>query len=174
MNRTINTYTNNGDGTTSITLTQECVCVIDTDDVYLVKPFGWYAKKAPHTHYVVATINKSMVPMHRILLEVPRGVMIDHINRNGLDNRRSNLRQVTNSANVQNSGIRSDNNSGYKGVHMRPNGSYQARISYQGRRVVLGHYDDPVLAAKVYDTAARHFFGDHCGLNFPVLIQDAA
>ncbi len=92
----------------------------------------------------------------------------DHIDGNGLNNRRSNLRPASNSQQVANQGVRSDNTSGYKGVTWREDrGKWEAKIQSGGKRRCLGLFDDKIEAAKVYDHAALEAFGEFAVLNFP-------
>lgn len=72
---------------------------VDDDDYENLKSQKWYAGRARYTHYVIARSGKHM---HRILMGDPEGFVIDHINGDGLDNRRCNLRITTPSENSKN------------------------------------------------------------------------
>lgn len=78
--------------------------------------------------------------MHRELLMAPDGFTVDHINRNKLDNRMSNLRVVTVKENVENRGLQSNNTSGYPGVRRNPSltNPWQARVKYFGKEMAVG------------------------------------
>lgn len=101
--------------------------------------------------------------MHRVLL--PDSVAVDHINRDRLDNRRSNLRHSTRELNASNRSMNRNNTSGFKGVS--PRGSrWGARTTDAGKRRWLGSFDTPEEAAMAYDTWMESKHGPGCpGLN---------
>jgi len=100
---------------------------------------------------------------HRCLSD---GYVIDHINRNGLDNRRSNLRLATIAQNAWNS-RRRKNRSGYKGVwYAKDKGRFRAAIWHNNKREYLGYFDSPRQAALAYDEAAKRYHGEFAVLNF--------
>lgn len=105
--------------------------------------------------------------MHRHILGVTaRLVFIDHIDLNGLNNRRSNLRVATPQQSTGNR--RSNPSSGYRGVKKRSRcNSWKAKIVFQNRGYELGTYPDIRTAAKAYDIAAKVVFGEFARLNFP-------
>jgi hypothetical protein len=91
---------------------------------------------------------------------------IDHINGNGLDNRRENLRPCTAAQNAANRALRRDARTGFKGVRAK-GGKWLARIQASGVRRHLGSFETPEDAAKAYDAAAIESFGQFARLNFP-------
>lgn len=101
---------------------------------------------------------------HRFLSE---RYVIDHINGNGLDNRRANLRLATVAQNAWNS-KRRNSRSGYKGVWFAADkGMWRAAIVYHGKRIHLGYFKDKIAAAKAYDDAARKYYKQFARPNFP-------
>lgn len=151
-------------------ITQGQITIIDRAMYDKVKDHCWHASKSKNTYYVVSDIYDGHqwrgVRLHQLLMNAPRGQFVDHINGNGLDNRLCNLRICNNNQNIRNSPRRADNTSGYKGVHQRPHGKWQARIVIDGKRKSLGHFDDPVSAAHAYDAAARKYYGEFARPNF--------
>lgn len=104
--------------------------------------------------------------MHRYIMDAPSHLQVDHIDRNRLNNTRKNLRFATKSQNQANKDIQINNTSNYKGVVWNRN-KWEARIGYQHRRISLGRFDNPELAAMHYDAASKMLFGEFAGLNFP-------
>lgn len=151
--------------------------IVDVDDYEWLVKHKWYFRKDYYTFYASRTIYPGgrkgkhyTVQMHREILGlVPGdGIMVDHINRNGLDNRKENLRIAEGSINQYNCKIRKDNSSGYRGiVWSRYWQRWQARISIKGIRVFCGWHPDPISAAMAYDKAAILYRGNNAILNFP-------
>jgi DNA polymerase-1 len=158
-----------------IPLTQGRYAIVDPDDYRHLSKHKWYAYPNGKTFYAAraATINgikKRYLPMHRAVLKVPANMFVDHINRNGLDNRKANLRPATHAQNSCNRAKRSNGTcaSKYKGVTARSERkSYQAQIRVNGNPIFLGSFRDEVQAAKAYDRAAKKYHCQYAVLNFP-------
>jgi len=105
--------------------------------------------------------------MHRVILKAPEDKFIDHINHNGLDNRKSNLRICTMQQNAWNMRKQRGNRvSQYKGVTRRNDtGKWQARIICNRKRISIGCFDDEMAAAMAYDNKAKELFGEYAALN---------
>jgi len=102
--------------------------------------------------------------MHRMILV--GCACVDHINRNGLDNRRSNLREASKAGNCQNVGIRADNKTGFRGVSFDTESQkYAAAIGHHGKVKRLGRFNTPEEAARVYDAAAVILHGEFANTN---------
>ena len=97
-----------------------------------------------------------------------KGKEVDHINRQKLDNQKSNLRMATKSQNQCNMGLRKNNTSGYKGVCYFPlnkTNPWMAYVSYNRKRIHLGYFSSKESAARVYDKAAIKYFGEFVNTN---------
>lgn len=116
--------------------------------------------------YVAIQLGKRHVYLHRAVMGEP-DAFVDHKNRIRTDCRRVNLRAVNRLINVQNASLASNNSSGYKGVDYVAWGKWRARITVKGKRRILGYAKTAEVAAKLYDTAALKYFGEHTYLNFP-------
>lgn len=112
-------------------------------------------------------VNKKFGALHRILLNCPSGMEVDHINRNRSDNRRSNLRVVTKEDNLRNIGKRKSNKSGYIGVSYRKDtGKWSAELSHSGIKYRLGCFSSKLCAAKAYDDKLRDLGDKYSQRNF--------
>ena len=158
---------------TEILLTRGFVAVVDDEDLDRVLAAGaWCAHVPQHkrTAYAVraharASGRRSLLGLHNFITGLP---FVDHMNGDGLDNRRANLRSATKSQNAMNSRRRSDNTSGFKGVSLTTStGRWRALIVIGGRRRHLGYFEHAADAARAYDRAALDLFGDFARLNFP-------
>lgn len=149
------------------------VALVDDEDFGLVRDGRWHVLASRTTLYARKHLKggcDTRIMMHTLLTGWP---LVDHVNGNGLDNRRVNIRPATSSQNSMNRRVRSDSRSGLKGVYRRKqrDGSWAdrwaAHIQVEGRRVNLGNYPSPVDAALAYDAAAARHFGEFARLNFP-------
>jgi hypothetical protein len=170
---TVNLYIPQDDGTVLIEMPRPrpyplAVVIIDAADEALVREYSWRARMngSEHHWYACSSVSRTVRPhMHRLLCD---GDMIDHVNGNTLDNRRSNLRAVThvqNNANKRSGGGASQ----YKGVFRSGSVSnpWMAKIGVNYRRVHLGMFPTEEDAARAYDNAARDLWGEYACLNFP-------
>jgi hypothetical protein len=134
-----------------VALTRGHETVIDASDVHLIEGVNWGALVLPHTVYAVRTDRSTGVAkflyLHRVLMSSPKGVQIDHIDRNGLNNLRSNLRVATQSINNYNKNRCSRNTSGAVGVDWRDDkNKWRVRVSTK----FIGYFDtfDEALASR--------------------------
>ena len=106
--------------------------------------------------------------MHREVIHIPAGMVCDHINRNGLDNRKANLRAATVSQNLCNRPKRTTRTrSKYKGLEWdRIQRKWKARIQLNGRKIYLGSFASEIAAARAYDAAAKKYHRNFASLNF--------
>lgn len=96
---------------------------------------------------------RTIIDMHRLLHPPAKGFVVDHINQNKLDNRKSNLRDATKSLNALNSGMWGHNKSGYKGVSWSKQAKkWRATINVQKKQIHLGFFDTPEEAHQAYQS----------------------
>lgn len=153
-----------------IELTKGLVAMIDDADYERVVAAGsWCASITPKGAYALRGVAKpdggrTTIRLHNFLTGWS---FVDHINGDGLDNRRSNLRRSDALTNGRNVGPRKGNSSGYKGVCFdKRSGKWRAQITVNRHNHYLGDYADPVDAALAYDAAARRLHGDFARTNF--------
>jgi hypothetical protein len=158
-----------------ILLTQGCHTLVDDEDADLA-PLHWYATRdaSSVTFYAKRNVRREGLwtteLLHKCIAE-RMGIVgqVDHRDRNGLNNRRLNLRTATAVQQAANHGLQRNNTSGYKGVTLhKPSGRWQARIKVERKMRALGYFADPADAALAYDLAAMRYHGDFAVLNFPL------
>jgi hypothetical protein len=152
-----------------IELTQGKVAIVDDEDYEYLNQWKWCAAKGNSTYYAIRTIHfkdktKRNVKMHRCINGIA-GYQIDHINHNGLDNRKSNLRVCDNKTNKYNSLKKKPGTSKYKGVSVRKDGRILAHIRVNKELIQLGRFKDEITAAKSYDSAALLYFKEFACIN---------
>ena len=148
-----------------VTLTKGHTAVIDAADIPLVEGRNWFAFETPRTVYAACTDildgKRRTRLMHRTIMDAPDGLDVDHIDSDGLNNSRSNLRLATRSENMQNQRPHSDNASGLKGASWdKQNGKWVAKIMLRGRRRHLGYYATPEAAHAAYAAASAELHGE--------------
>ena len=130
----------------------------DLEDYNLIKDILWKTDECGYARgYDVKT--KRLVRMHKIITDTDENTVIDHINRDKLDNRKENFRYATKSENRINSKTRIDNVSGIQGVRFEE-GKWRVRISVNGRYVHLGMFDDFEEAVKTRLKAEKKYYGE--------------
>ncbi len=151
-----------------IQLTQNQVALVDESDFEYLNQWRWCAQKRRNTFYAVRHTPRvngksSLIKMHALLV----GKGCDHIDMNGLNNTRANLRLATRAQNAYNRVAQANNTSGLKGIswHKRDK-KWRAQITVNGKNNQLGYFDTPEEAARVYDAAARDLHGEFARLNF--------
>ena len=149
-----------------IPLTQNKYAIVDDADHAALAAHKWYARRSlAGVWYAVRKVNRRPVLMHRVIAQPTDGLCVDHINRDGLDNRRSNLRICTHAENMRNRKAQRNAASPYKGVFEERN-RWRARIEANGRQHNLGLHDTQEAAALAYDEAARELHGAFARTNF--------
>lgn len=162
-----------GDVAVTVKIAPGIVVLVDLADEPLVYSHKWRAVSDSGHLYAraVAVIDgeRKSVQLHRLIVGASRGQIVDHINGNGLDNRRANLRICSNRQNCRNSAVhKGKKTSRYKGVSLiRESGKFRASIMCSGVKINLGNYAVEEDAACAYDTAARKLFGAYARTNFP-------
>lgn len=158
----------------AIPLSQGLVGLVDEGDAAFASLFKWHAIRSGHTFYVVRNCralnghHRTTVRLSRELLNAPGDMQVDHINGDGLDNRRSNLRLATCAQNQRNQRPQTGVSSRYRGVCWdKSSRQWHTMITVAGRRIFLGRFADEADAARVYDDAARLHHGEFARPNFP-------
>jgi len=149
-----------------IKLTQNQFALVDNKDYKNLNKFKWSVLKQKKIIYASRNIKTiegkhTTTTMHREIMNPPKGMETDHIDGNGLNNQRKNLRICTHSQNQHNRGKYDCNKSGYKGVcwHKKDK-KWRASIKNNGKVIFLGRYNSKVEAYKVYCDACKKYHGE--------------
>jgi hypothetical protein len=148
--------------------------IVDSQDYYRFGKFKWHLTGDKRKFYAVRELKvdstrTTLLRLHREIMSAPMGLLVDHKNNNGLDNRRSNLRLATHSQNTHNRPkTKSKTSSRYIGVYFDKNcRKWHVRIFCMGEKIDLGRFADEEAAARAYDEAAKKYVGEFARLNFP-------
>jgi hypothetical protein len=172
-----------------ISLTKGCVAIVDADlfesplryewkdlvsETFVPSSLTWCVNSSARnryavTHGCISGIRRN-VRLHRLLMEAPANLVVDHINGDTLDNRRVNLRVCTMGENRRNSRAPTTNTSGFKGVRFDNRGRlpWLAKLCVNYKYIHIGTFATVEEAARAYDRAALEHFGEYARLNFPV------
>jgi hypothetical protein len=160
-----------------IPLSQGRFAKVDPEDYIWLSQFRWCAKVGPNAIYAVRTVQvrgrSKRIYMHRLLMNTPDGLVCDHINHDGEDNRKANLRNCTVSQNNANRRSSPNASSQYLGVSWdKRRNKWVAHIKKDGDEKYLGSFDVEEAAARAYDAAAWALHAVYANLNFPADYPD--
>jgi HNH endonuclease len=142
-----------------IPLTRGRVALVSNEDFDLVSKHRWHVQyQSDRTMYAQTRVKQKAMTMHRLIMGFPASG-IDHIDGNGLNNTRENLRLATVAQNQWNSRIAKNNKSGFKGVCLRQ-GRWTAQMSHLGQKIYLGTFPTAEIASMAYQTAAKELRGE--------------
>jgi hypothetical protein len=151
-----------------IHLTNGGYTIVDNQDYEFLSQFRWRKKLSDgsdtkyHAVRDISLVGKRLlVRMHRLITEADKDQLVYHINEDTLDNRRGNLQIRT-----INPWTGRPNNSGFIGVHQVGHSSWKTEVLFAGNMYQLGIYNDPEVAAKMYDNSVRRLYGINAVTNF--------
>lgn len=132
--------------------------LIDLDDVDKVRDIKW---SLDGYGYAIGSTPKRQ-KIHRLIMDCTSNMEVDHINGNPLDNRKSNLRICNHQQNIMNIGMYKHNKSGHKGVSwFKTRNKWRAVITYDGKQIHLGYYDNLEEAVEARKQAEIEYFGKY-------------
>jgi hypothetical protein len=158
-----------------ISLTRGKVALVDDEDFEWLNQWNW-CYRTPKSGknamgYAIRMTQKdhvrTRIHMHRLIMNTPPELEVDHINGNRIDNQKSNLRNCTHQQNIFNKTNLWNNTSGYRGVSLYYSKYWVARITINVKISHIGTYKTAEEAAHAYDIKAVKCFGEFAGLNFP-------
>lgn len=163
-----------------IILSNGCVALVDDEDFEYLNQWKWYPHKSKKTYYVIRMENKKSIQMHRLIMNAPEGLVVDHINHKGWDNQKKNLRLATHTQNMHNKSPYGK--SKYAGVYLDPyydnlikstgkkkrynrRKKWKAVIKINGKQKALGRFVSEIEAARCFDEYAKEYRGEFAYLN---------
>jgi len=150
-----------------IPLTQGKFALVDDSDYEWLNQWKWCAcRQHGSNRWYAMRGARPQILMHQLILNPPKGMESDHINHDGLDNQRSNLRVCTHSQNQHNRSLQQGGASQFKGVYWyKQYKKWQVQLGINGNRIFLGYFKKEIDAAKAYNKAAIKYFGEFARLN---------
>ena len=136
--------------------------LIDIEDIDKVKNIKWHKSDLQRNTYYCMSNNKTFRRLHRLILNITdSNIIVDHINHNGLDNRKENLRICNNQNNIRNCIVPKNNTSGYKGVYFaKDKNKWTAQITINNKTKYIGRYDTIEEAIEARKKAAEKYYGE--------------
>jgi hypothetical protein len=137
---------------------------VDAADYEWLSQWTWHL----HNGYAARRTKRELILMHRQIMQPPEGMLVDHKNRNKLDDTRVNLWVCTHAENARNRGRPRDASSRFIGVgYDRFCGKYYARLYHERKSLFIGYFTDEIAAARAHDLKAVEVLGEAAQLNFP-------
>lgn len=157
-------------------LTKDKFALVDDDDYYWLSQWNWFAVEIKNTWYarrskkkgILRSNEKYEIYLHRIVMRCSDiDFVIDHLDKNGLNNQKENLRMCTKSENNKHTSSHKNSSSQYLGVSYDKNrNKWSANLMNNGKRILFKRYNTEIEAAKAYDITAKTQFGVYANLNF--------
>ena len=150
-----------------IKLTQEKFAQVDDDMFKYLNQWKWQAHFDGHNWYAIRTAYnpKRRIAMHRVIMNTPEGMEPDHMDHNGLNCQRNNMRNCTHNDNIKNK--KASGRSKYLGVSYNNKNQIRANIKIESKQTHLGYFKTEEAAAMAYDKKAKEIHGRFVNLNFP-------
>ena len=154
-----------------IPLTRGYFAIVDDEDFEYLNQWKWlysngYAARSQHVSFKDGVQVSKNIQMHRVILNTPDGLLVDHKNNNGLDNRKNNIRNCTYAENARNQKLSKRSSTGFKGVSWKKSHEkFCANIKIGKKQIHLGLFACKIEAARAYNEAALKYHGEFACLN---------
>lgn len=170
--------------TVAVKVGKRHLAIIDAEDLPVVSQYLWYPRIAKGgirvyaytqlRRYEGGKLIVTNIHLHRLILNPPPGMDVDHKDRDGLNCCKSNLRIATRSQNNANRVLKGSHKTGYVGVvAMEHRSAFRGVVWCNNKQYNCGDYNDPISAARARDKKARELFGEFAVFNFPDLLDSA-
>jgi hypothetical protein len=161
---------------TLLYLGNDLYTTVDDEDYYWLSQWNWNAVKIKDKLYVKRGVKKAKLKtnvkyelfLHRVVMKCTNSeLVVDHIDKNPLNNQKSNLRICTKAENNRNTSSHKNSSSKYLGVsYDKARNKWQAQLMINGKKVLMKRYITEKEAAEAYDQAAKLHSGEYANLNF--------
>ncbi len=146
------------------------IALIDDEDFERVSQFNWCAVHRKNTIYASRSViedgKRVYYYLHRFIMNTPRELNSDHIDHDGLNCQKYNLRDCTQQQNLRNK--KHSQKVNYKGAHWSKRAKkWQSAIYFNKKLIHLGYFKTEIEAANAYDAKANELYGEFAYLNFP-------
>lgn len=148
-----------------IQLTKGYVAKVDDADFEWINAAKWHASKHCNKIYARGVIDGKHVYMHRLILNPSPNEFCDHIDRDTMNNQRSNLRKCTWAENQRNKSKKKNATSKYMGVVKTQNGTYKAQVTHMGKLAYSKRFKTEIEAARAYNEKKKELHGEFANLN---------
>ena len=136
--------------------------LIDIEDIDKVKSYKWHLSVERDKYNYVISNNSPDKKLHRFIMDAPKNTVVDHINHNPLDNRKSNLRICSNQQNICNCELAKNNTSGVKGVYWaKDKQKWTVQVTINNKTKYIGRYSTLEEAIKAREEAAKKYYGEY-------------
>ena len=140
--------------------------LVDDEDFEKVNVFNWSVMKNDNTYYAMRVLKGKAILMHRMVINTPSKMQTDHIDGDGLNNQKKNLRICTVAENSRNRRLSGKNTSGFRGVAwIKKDKRWRAMIKFDNKSIWLGQFTNKIEAAEAYNKAREKYYGDFAKLN---------
>jgi len=151
-----------------IPLARDKFIIVDAADYYWLAQYRWFIENGAKTSYASRRYNGKRIKMHREIMNAPANLVVDHIDHNGLNNCRSNLRLCSLAQNNCNRLSIRGGTSKYKGISWsKTRKRWIVKIQLNQKTYHIGQFKNEIDAAKAYDKRAKELHGQFACLNFP-------
>jgi len=151
-------------------------CLVDDDDYNVLSKHKWYLSRKGYAirnrKYRNGIKDSLPIQMHKMVTKTSNDLTVDHINCNKLDNRKQNLRLISNTENIRRRGAQRNSGTGYKGVYLSKNKElakntirYNVYIRVNKKLIFVGYFKDKDEAALAYNKAAKKYHGEYAYQN---------
>lgn len=155
-----------------IPLTRGFFAKVDDEDYDFLMQWKWHVRKNKNVYYAARDSkrdecgNHPKIHLHRVIMNTPANMMVDHKDFNGLNCQKNNMRNCTRSQNAMHSRYHRSISSKYFGVcYDKDRNKWMANLMFNKKAIHIGRFNTEIEAAKARDLMAIKYFGEYANLN---------